>query len=241
MNRRSQLTCLFAIVVVMTFASCTSSKTVTNVQNGLRFNGEAVVSLSIRDYNQKNNLLQFSDSIRRKIIVKKRVYNEYTSVFHDVLDELQLLLYEIGNDGVPTAEDFGIDEKLLKERIDETNQWLPERYISVKMLNEWLMEEYSNYVGGLNWIKIHTGPPCGIRIIVRTEKESYYFDMDDEFEFQPYWMRTSSKNCFRSIVNFNVNRHLIDIFNVLRIKRKVHWRDDIIDKYVSDCALKMFE
>lgn len=220
--------------------SVKSTEAKSFAHNKLWFNGKKVVSLSITDYYKKNSLLQYTDSNSRKIEVRRREYYENSRVFHDALNEMQLMLLEIGHDRKPTAEELGIDEAALKRRIDKTNRWIPEKYISVKMMNKWLKDEYhiNDTEEGHNWIKIRTGQPCGIRIVVRTEDETYYFDMEEADEFQTYWMRSTKKDGIRNIVNFNVNKHLIELFRCLRIGRKVPWSNEVIDKYVSDCSEK---
>jgi hypothetical protein len=158
----------------------------------------------------------------------------------------------IAHDRVPAAEDMDIDTVVLKERFNrdlvqkEYGGWFLEpdsdacvyilkEYQSIDKLNAWLQKSYPSIDSGV--FVINTAhDPRGIKIVIQTDMRTYYFDMRDIEIFQPYLMRTSDKDCLKFITNFNINKHIRNLFRALNVNRKIPWRDEVIESYILFCA-----
>ena len=160
------------------------------------------------------------------------------------MKKMQNLLDEIGHNRNPSAEDFGISATVLKKnklpklcRILNTEMCitLRKRIQSLDTFNIWLQEKYPIYdEGTLSINTIHN--PCGLKIIIHTDKKKYYFDMRDIELFQPYLMRTSDKDCLKHLTNFCINKHLYNIFKILKVDRKIPFVNEIIESYNVYCT-----
>ena len=223
-------------------------------QNELIYENENVQSLFFVDYTLKGSedscLLQYNNS---QIISLGNTYVRDYPIFNILLKEIQTLLDVIAHNSVPTAEDMDIDTIVLKERFNKDlvqkryDEWflepdsdayvyILEEYQSLDKLNAWLQESYPIIDSGV--FVINTAhDPRGIKIVIQTDMRTYYFDMRDIEIFQPYLMRTSDKDCLKFITNFNVNKHLRNLFKTLNIRRGVPWRNEIIESYIHFCAV----
>lgn len=222
-------------------------------QCDLMFEGKRVVALCIADYSLKINddscLFRYND---HQIISNGHFYDSNSYVYNEFLEEMQSLLNEINHNRMPTVEDLEIDTVMLKEQFNrdlvqkEYGEWFLEpdsddcsyimgKYCSLDILTAWLQKSYLIIDSGV--FVINTAHDSrGIKIVIQTDRKIYYFDMRDIEIFQPYLMRTSDKDCLRFITNFNINKHIRNIFKVLNIHREIPWRDEVIESYILFCA-----
>jgi hypothetical protein len=222
-------------------------------QNKLIYEDENVQSLFFVDYTLRGSedscLLQYSNN---QIISSGNTYGGDSHIYGNLLKEIQALLDVIAHDRVPAAEDMDIDTVVLKERFNrdlvqkEYGGWFLEpdsdacvyilkEYQSIDKLNEWLQKSYPSIDSGV--FVINTAhDPRGIKIVIQTDMRTYYFDMRDIEIFQPYLMRTSDKDCLKFITNFNINKHIRNLFRALNVNRKIPWRDEVIESYILFCA-----
>ena len=241
------------IGALMTFFLLFTSRSFA--QGKLIFENEHVVSISFVDYTEKiqgdSCLLQYNDSCDHLWVLRRHVYND-SRVYNRSLKEMQSLLDEIGRNNVPTAEDLDINIYVMKKELnrrkillkynqlflapdkDESENIL-KRYQPVHVFNDWLQNSYPIIDSGL--IVINTAHDFrGMKIIIKTDRKVVYFDMRDIEMFQPYLMRTSDKDCLKLFTNFNVNKHIKNIFKILNIGRNVPWVDEVIESYILFCA-----
>lgn len=216
-------------------------------QNELTFNNEHVVSIFFMDYkeiiHEDSCVLCYIDA-SKQLMVAGRLISTKKKVHKEVVKEIQSLLDEIGQNKEPSAEDFGISKSVLKKnklprscRISskETCTIIRDRIQSLDTFNIWLQEKFPVYDEETLLINtIHD--PCGIKIIIHTDTEKYFFDMRDIELFQPYLMRTSDKDCLKCLTNFCVNEQLYTIFKILRIDRKIPFAKEIIELYNVYCT-----
>ena len=222
-------------------------------QCDLAFEDKRVVSVCIVDYSLKIDddscLLQYNNY---QILSGGNSYDSNSYVYKELTKEIQFLLDDIGHNKVPSAEDLDIDAVILKERFNsdlvqkkyaeiflepDSNDcmYILEKYQSLGMFTSWLQNAYPIIDSGV-FVMNTAHDPRGIKIVVQTDRRTYYFDMRDIEMFQPYLMRTSDKNCLRFITNYNVNKHLQSLFKAMNIHREVPWRDEVIESYILFCA-----
>ncbi|MBO4588162.1 MAG: hypothetical protein J5711_04585 [Bacteroidales bacterium] len=210
-------------------------------QGDLYFDGEHVKSVSFLDYNSGTTacsdykcLLLFVDSTAQ-IVVNESNSVKKNKLRKKVLIELQSILNELGQSKKTSVENLDINLNFLKK----SRKQVPPKYQSLIFFDTWLQRTFPFEANNkLSVSSAHN--PNGIKIVVSTDERVYYFDMLDAEAFQPYWMRTSDKDNIKSIVNFNVNKHLVILFNILKIPRKVPWRDEMIDLYSKYCSGLLF-
>ena len=222
-------------------------------QCDLVFEGKRVVAVCIADYslniNEDSCTFQYND---HQIISHELFYDSNSYVYKEFLQEMQYLLNEIDHNRVPTVEDLEIDTVVLKKQFNRDliqkkySKWflkpdrdacmyILERFQSLAMLTAWLQESYPILDSGV--FVINTAHDSrGIKVVVKTDMKTYYFDMRDIEIFQPYMMRTSAKDCLRFITNFNINKHIRNLFKLLNIHREIPWRDEVIESYIRFCA-----
>ena len=222
-------------------------------QCDLVYEDKPVVAVCIADYSLKNNddscMLRYND---HQIISNGLFYDSNSCVYKEFIQEMQSLLDEINHNRVPTIEDLEIDTVVLKKRFNkdsvqkEYSEWflepdsdvcvyILEEYQSLDKLNAWLQKSYPIIDSGV--FVINTAhDPRGIKIVIQTDMRTYYFDMRDIEIFQPYLMRTSDKDCLKFITNFNINKHIRNLFRALNVNRKIPWRDEVIESYILFCA-----
>lgn len=234
---------------------CVLLATRIDAQVELVFDNSHVVSVSFMDYTKDNHglscLLQYIDSSNQLLVNGKKV-RKSSDVYTEALEDIQCICDEIGHNRVPMAEDLGITVSFMKKqfnrkriRLKYNNEFMkPSKadcdsilkiYQSLDKFNEWLMKTYPVFDQGV--LVVNTAHnPLGLKIIIQTDKKTYYFDMTDIELFQPYMMRTSDKDCLRFLTNFNVNKHLWDLFKALNIKRNIPLKEEVIDSYILFCA-----
>lgn len=222
-------------------------------QCDLVFENKRVVSVCFADYSLKNNgdscILQYNAS---QITADGHFYDINSSIYKELMEEMQSLLNEISHNRIPIAEYLDINTSILKEYLskdsiqknyydlflepdDDDCLFILNKYQSLDLFASWLHEEYPIIDSGVFLINT-AHDPRGIKIAIQTDMRTYYFDMRDIEIFQPYLMRTSDKDCLRFITNFNVNKHIRNLFKVLNIHRNVPWRDEVIESYILFCA-----
>lgn len=224
-------------------------------QRELVYAKEHVVSVSFIDYVWKSFgdscLVKYVDSCDHLKVEKKHIY-ENTEIYNESLKEIQYLLDEIGNNRIPCAEDMDINISVLKKNFNRNLIRLKyyelflkpdkkecdsiiNRYQTIDAMNVWLKKKFPLVDDG--FFVINTAhDPYGMRIIIQTDKELYYFDMRDIEKFQPYLMRSSNKESMKFLTNFNVNKHIRNLYGRLKIHRNIPWKNDVIDLYIISCA-----
>ncbi len=226
---------------------CLSITTEIFAQNELVFNNEHVVSVFFIDYTEiihgDSCMLCYIDT-SKYLMVTGRLISKKTEVYKEAMKKMQNLLNEIGLNKNPSAEDFEISATVLKKNKlpklcrklnTEKRTSIRKRIQSLDTFNIWLQEKHPVYDEGTLLINtIHN--PCGLKIIVDTNKKEYYFDMRDIELFQPYLMRTSDKDCLKYITNFCINKYLYNIFKILKIDRKIPFVNEIIESYNVYCT-----
>ena len=223
-------------------------------QNELVFNDEHVVSVFFRDYTEiihgDSCMLYYIDTSKCLMVVGSPI-RKNTEIYKEALTEMQNLLNEIGHNRNPSAEDLGISAtelsesahylrrslfyyRLRRKTSKERCSVIRRRLQSLDTFNLWLQEKYPVYDEGELLINtIHD--PSGMKIIVGTDKQKYYFDMRDIELFQPYLMRTSDMDCLKLLTNFRINLHLNNVFKALKINRKIPFSKEIIELYTAYC------
>lgn len=225
---------------------CLSIMTDVFAQNKLVFNNEHVVSISFMDYKKSAHgdscMLCYIDTSEH-LMVTDRLISIKTEIYEESMKEMQNLLDEIGHNRNPSAEDFGIFEAVAKKKLPklgrksskEKYMFIRKRIKSLDTFNIWLQKKFPVYDEGT--VLINTiQDPYGVKIIIHTDKKKYFFDMRDIELFQPYLMRTSDRDCLKYLTNFCINKHLYNIFKLLKIDRKIPFVNEIIESYNVYCT-----
>ena len=225
-------------------------------QHDLIFENEKVKSVTIIDnashFDNNCCLIQYIDSCKLLIVSEKHLHNEKSHIYIESLIEIQSLLKEITRYRTPTSDALEVDAEemnrffnakvirkkyydLFMEPNKEDRKAILHKYQSIDLFNKWLTQQYPVLDSGQ--LKINTAHDLRcIKIIIQTDNKIYYFDMRDIELFQPYLMRTSDLNCIKFITNFNVNKHIRNLFRLANIHRNVPWKEALINSYILWCA-----
>ena len=223
-----------------------------DAQCELKFQNEDVMSVSFVDYIGRDScILQYDDGDGFLCANHNHRYT-HGRIYREALKEIQMLLDTIVHNRIPQAEDIDINISVMKKYFsrrqirskyysiflepdrEDCNEILG-RYQEIAILDNWLEKTYPIIDSGV--FVINTSHDIrGMKIIIQTNKKTYYFDMSDVDSFQPYLMRTSDKDCLKFITNFNVNKSLRKLFKILKVKRSIPWQEAVLDSYIRSCA-----
>ena len=233
----------------------------THAQSNLTFQGHEVDSIIIFEYGPQHSnqvIFRYDES---QIITKKKVYERTAKTYENAANELQQMLEELPNYQCPTAESLGIDSAIITKQFFRSryrrflNDWryykrIPslrffdeelvedKKCLSLETFNKWLCDRFSSLDSVMLIMNTSHGL-SGLKIKIVAKDQDFVFDMTDQNLFQEYSMISPSINGLKYYSNFNVNKHIVNLFNQVKIKRQVPWVTEILEAYFEDINLQL--